>query len=180
MASNETKPGPVQVVPENIPDELKQLKQWVNWYWLYDETTGKWTKPPVNARIFKPGKPYRASHSNPSTWGDYEKALSNFQNFPEEIAGIGFVFTENDPYAGVDLDDCRDPETGEITPFAMGIIERLKSYTEISPSQRGVKIIVKGSLPKDMSEGGGKNEELQIEVYNQKRYFTITGRVHNV
>jgi primase-polymerase (primpol)-like protein len=168
------------LIVENIPDELKCLSQWVNWYWFFDEELGKWTKPLLNPKIFKPGKPYKASHSKPSDWGTYEKALENFQKFPDQIAGIGFVFSPSDPYAGVDLDDCRDAATGEISPFAMSIIEKLKSYTEVSPSQRGVKIIVKGSLPEYVSEGGGKDERLKIEVYDRKRYFTITGQVLNV
>ncbi len=174
------KPGPIYPKVENIPAELKSLPQWVNWCWLFDEELGKWTKPLLNPKIFKPGKPYKASHSKPSTWGTYEKALENFQKFPDQIAGIGFVFSPSDPYAGVDLDDCRNPETGQISPFAMSIIAKLKSYTEVSPSQKGVKIIVKGSLPEYVSEGGAKDERLKIEAYDMKRYFTITGQVLNV
>lgn len=175
MSSNlelREKPGPVHPIVENIPMELKPLHQWVNWYWLFKG--GKWIKPPINPKTRKGG-----SHSNPSTWGTFEQALENLQRC-KWLAGIGFAFSTEDPYAGVDLDDCRNPETGEITPFAMNIIQRLNSYTEISPSQRGVKIIIKGSLPKYVSEGGGKNEELRIEVYDRTRYFTITGQVLNV
>lgn len=171
-------PGPVHLIAENIPDELKAYDQWVNWCWLLED--GKWTKPLVNPKIFRPGKLYRASHSKPATWGAYDRALANFKKAPDEIAGIGFCFTANDPYAGVDLDDCRNPETGEVTPFALQIIHRLKSYTEISPSQCGVKIIVRGSLPGYVSEGGAKNEGLKIEAYEQLRYFTLTGQVLNV
>jgi hypothetical protein len=41
---------------------------------------------------------------------------------------------------GIDLDTCRDPKTGEIAPWAQEIIDRFQTYTEISPSQTGVKL----------------------------------------
>jgi putative DNA primase/helicase len=61
--------------------------------------------------------------------------------------GIGYVFSAEDPYTGIDLDKCRDPETGTIEEWAQEIIISLRSYTEISPSGRGVHIIVRGKLP---------------------------------
>jgi primase-polymerase (primpol)-like protein len=167
-----TKPEPVYPIVENIPEELTRLDQWVNWFWKLDGD--KYTKPLIDPKTLKGG-----SHSDPSTWGTFEQALNKLNNH-KWLAGIGFAFSENDPYAGIDLDDCRNTETGEITPFALSIIHKLNSYTEISPSQRGVKIIVKGRLPEYVSEGGGKNEELRIEVYDRKRYFTITGQVLDV
>jgi hypothetical protein len=78
------------------------------------------------------------------------------------------VFTENDPFAGIDLDKCRDPESGQIDRSAREIIDRLKSYAEISPSNTGVKIFIKGRV------GAGKKRG-RIEVYAKGRYFTVTG-----
>jgi hypothetical protein len=53
----------------------------------------------------------------------------------------GFVFdAERDGIAGIDLDGCRDPTTGEIAEWAMKIVRSINSYTEISPSGTGVKI----------------------------------------
>src|SRR5262249_12807687 len=84
--------------------------------------------------------------------------------------GIGFVFTEDDPYAGIDLDDCRNPETGVIAPWARRIIAVLSSYTEISPSGTGVHIYVQGRLP-----GQGRNLK-PVEIYDRRHYFTVTGQ----
>src|SRR5207244_12523629 len=55
------------------------------------------------------------------------------------FAGVGFVFSSDDPYTGVDLDKCRNPETGQIEEWAQGIIEQLDSYTESSQSGTGVR-----------------------------------------
>lgn len=172
---------PVYPKIENIPAELKALRQWVNWYWKLEE--GKFTKPPINPnpQILEDGsKGLRgASHSNPVTWGTYEQAIENLEKYTW-LSGIGFVFSKSDPYAGIDLDDCRNPGTGEIAEHALEIIRKLKSYTEISPSQTGVKIIVRGSLPEGAPDGGNKNQEKGIEMYDKLRFFTITGEVLNV
>ena len=71
---------------------------------------------------------------------------------------------------GVDLDDCREPESGFIDDGAQATIEQLNSYTEVSPSGRGVHILVTGELP----PGGNKTEG--VEMYSQGRYFTVTGQ----
>ena len=80
------------------------------------------------------------------------------------------MFTEEDAFAGVDLDGCLDPETGEIESWAQELIEELNSYTEISPSGIGVHILVRAQLPP------GRNRKGRIEFYDRGRYFTVTGR----
>ena len=50
--------------------------------------------------------------------------------------GVGFVFSETDPYAGVDLDDCMGQEN-ELGPTAQAIVKDFDTYTEISPSGVG-------------------------------------------
>ena len=88
--------------------------------------------------------------------------------------GIGFVFTADDPFVGVDLDHCRDPETGEVEPWAQEIVDELDSYTEVSPSKTGLHSIVNGKLPP-----GGRRKG-RVEMYEAGRYFTVTGdRVAN-
>ena len=62
------------------------------------------------------------------------------------------MVTRDDPYVGIDLDDCRNPETGEIAAWAQEIIDRFDSYTEVSPTGTGVRILIRtatGLLPGD-------------------------------
>src|SRR5436309_9285146 len=113
-----------------IPSELIPNKQWVGWRFAMRD--GKRTKVPVNPLTGKP-----ASSTDPSSWADLESAVKAVN--VKKLDGIGFVFTENDPYTGVDLDDCRNPETGELAPWAAEIVESLSSYSELSPSQTGIK-----------------------------------------
>ncbi len=159
---------------ENIPEELKKVNQWVCWEHRQCQKTGKMSKIPID-----PSTKKKASTDNVNTWGSFEKALRCCKK--NNLSGIGFVLSEDDDYMGIDLDNCRNPESGEFEPWAQEIITRMDSYTEISPSGRGVKIFVRGKLPGEKhriqglpsfgtSDGG-------IEIYNDKRYFTVTGDI---
>ncbi|WP_318571278.1 hypothetical protein [Salinigranum marinum] len=68
----------------------------------------------------------------------------------------------------MDLDDCRDSTTGELTSWAQDIVDRLDSYSEVSPSGRGVHVIVEGELPP------GRNRRGDVEMYDEARFFTVT------
>jgi primase-polymerase (primpol)-like protein len=83
--------------------------------------------------------------------------------------GVGFVFTAIDRFLGVDLDDCREPEDGTLSEPACEIVEELDSYTEVSPSGTGVHVLAVGSLPEGRSRHG------TVEMYDDARFFTITG-----
>ena len=149
--------------PEKIPEELKALPQWV--CWSLEEREGKLTKVPKNPKTGE-----NAKADDPDTWGKFSEAVSLYQaHRGNGIAGVGFEFSPDDPFTGVDLDKCVDPVNGEIEPWAKAIVDRLDSYTEWSPSGIGLHILVRGKLP------GGGNRKGQIEMYNRNRYFTVTG-----
>jgi hypothetical protein len=86
-----------------------------------------------------------------------------------QLDGVGYVFSADDPYVGIDLDTCRDLETGVIEPWAVEIVDDIGSYTEISPSGRGVHIIGRGTIPGDRHRAGN------IEMYDSVRFFRMTG-----
>jgi len=161
------KPKPLARTFEEIPPELKALPQWVTWKFDWrdgkDGKEGKWTKVPYRADGRGP-----ASSTDPSTWATFEKAAS-----ARGFDGIGFVFSPDDPYVGVDLDGCRNPETGTLTEEAEGWIARFATYTEVSPSGTGVKLIGVGALPEDSK--GHRNAAVGVEVYDKGRFFTVTG-----
>lgn len=141
-------------------DELKQRSQWV--CWRLEERDGKTTKIP-----YDPSTGRRASSTDPATWGTYDQAVAGCKRYG--CTGIGFVFSEADPYVGVDLDHCRNAETGELEAWAQELIADLNSYAELSPSRTGVHIFVRGQ------QVGERNRAGQIEVYARGRYFTWTG-----
>jgi hypothetical protein len=145
---------------DRIPSELKALSRFVAWR---EETRdGKPTKIPVDAKTG-----HNAAVDRPETWANFGAALAAVNRNGNR--GIGFVLTEADPYTVIDLDKCRDPDTGTIEPWAWKIIRQLNSFTEISPSGRGLHIWAKGKLPP-----GGRRKG-HIEAYSDKRYLTLTG-----
>ena len=118
MHAQPERPVPFQGDLRNLPEALSPLKQLPNWVcWRYELRTGKWTKPPL-----QPGNPKRyAKNNDPSTWGTYEQALAAFE--AGQCDGIGFNLLGTD-IAAFDIDDCRDPATGDIAPEAMAIVDR--------------------------------------------------------
>src|SRR5262249_45677235 len=127
----------VTVSVSTIPSELTTYTQWVGWK-LGAEQNGRRQKVPFN-----PQTGDRASVSDPSTWATFEEAARVLERYD----GLGFVLTPDDPFVGVDLDHCRDPRTGTIEKWAQDIIDRLRSYTEITPSGTGIRIFLRGTLP---------------------------------
>ena len=107
-----------------------------------------------------------ASTTDPSTWCSYETALDAHLNG----IGTGLGFNLGEGFCGIDLDDCRDPDTGEFEPWAQDILDAVKSYREVSPSQCGVKIFCLGKLPGPAFKNG------KVEFYEGGRYFTYTGQ----
>lgn len=156
------RPSVLPVNLANIPVELKDLPQFVAWKFV--RRNEKWTKIPVNPRNGN-----NADTTDPSTWGTIIEAMQRYTTHPQMVAGIGFVFSENDPFAGVDLDDSIDPATNELKPWAKVIVDELNSYTEVSPSGTGVKIFVRGSIPPKGRKKGN------IETYDNDRFFALTG-----
>jgi len=144
----------------NIPKELKEQPNWVNW--ISPKRNGKSTKIPVN-----PKTGGFAKSNDPSTWATFDEASSRYES--DHVAGVGFVFTSS-PFCGIDLDHCRDSETGVIKAWAKKIMRNVKTYAEVSPSGTGVHLICKGELPP-----GGRNSG-RVEMYDTGRYFTVTGQ----
>jgi putative DNA primase/helicase len=145
---------------ESIPDELKTQANWVCYRMEPRFGQPKPTKIPYN-----PVTGDKAKANEPRTWSKYETCFAAANR--GEYAGIGFEFAP--PFIGVDLDHCRDAETGEIEDWAQEIIAHLHSYTEASPSGTGVHILIRGKLPP------GRRRQGPVEMYDAARFFTMTG-----
>ncbi|MEW6125018.1 MAG: DUF3987 domain-containing protein [Pseudomonadota bacterium] len=156
---------------DRLPDlpalaELKGYKQWVGWTWTRRQTADgwRWTKPPVN-----PTNGRSANVASQTTWASYDRAAKAVEE--RELAGVGFVLTERDPYIGIDLDKCRDPATGEIDAWALEVLAFAETYAEVSPSETGIRLIARGGIEK-----ASKCDPAGVEIYDRGRYVTITGR----
>jgi hypothetical protein len=154
------KPKAIPVLAENIPAELKDKGHWVGW--RYQQKQEEWTKVPVCCTTGSPGKV-----NDPQTWCEFETAFACHQK--KDLSGIGFVLTLDEGLCGIDLDHCRDPETGMVKLWAWTIIRLMASYTEVTPSGTGIRIFVRGTLPGDRRKKG------DVEMYDKNKYLTTTG-----
>lgn len=163
---------------DELAPKLKERDRWV--CWTYETRDGEETKPPIAPFD---GQRY-ASTTDPDTWGSYEGAVAYHERDDTDTEGVGYVLGDGDMVAGADLDGCRVPETGKKEPWAEEIIERLDSYTEISPSGTGLRIFVVALMP----DGGNRKpqkqtleaiedckKESELELYDEGRYLTFTG-----
>lgn len=168
------KPSALDHRSDSVPVELRDQSCWLTWRW--ERRDDEWTKPPYSARTGEAG-----SSTDPATWSTYAEARDALRT--GRYDGIGYALQADSGQAGVDLDDCVDPETGKVDAWARAIVKRVDSYTEFSPSGRGLRIFLKAALP-----GRGHNKKLHkidperyprpkagIEAYDRGRYLTVTG-----
>jgi putative DNA primase/helicase len=163
----ETSPKTLPVADDKIPPEMAKTRRWIGWRW--QRPKDRWTKVPVS---LKSGKPIDAANT-----GKGHMTLAEFSTIKQSpnISGLGF--TLGDGFAGIDLDNCRDPETGELAGWAQAIIAELGSYTEVSPTGTGVKVFglaSSGDWPEKWSRKHYQDGE--FEVYTTGRYFCVTGQ----
>jgi primase-polymerase (primpol)-like protein len=151
--------------------ELGHRRHWCCWRGepvLNDDSTHKrdarghlkWSKRPRRPTGFP------ASHSDPRTWSHFAECAAALSDPRLAFDGIGIVLAAADPFTGVDLDGC--VERGVLEPWAETIVRDLDGYAELSPSGRGVRILVRGSI------GAGRKKG-DIEVYSTLRFLTLTG-----
>ena len=148
----------------NIPDELKQLNQWLVWRQENVVGSSKPTKIPYNPKTGK-----KASVTDPSHWCSYNDAVNCLAN-GGSYNGVGLVLTRNDPYFVCDLDNAKGNKA--IIDQQKKIAEKFDTYSEISPSGMGLHTVGKGSIP------SGRRKDC-IEIYSSERYITFTGNVYN-
>src|SRR5262249_1374879 len=120
-----------------------------------------WTKVPYQPN----GK--RAKNNDPTTWSSYDDVIAHVAKFD----GIGFCLL-NSGLAAFDIDHCR---ASAIHPWANDLVAKVGSYTEITPSGTGLRIIGYGIGP-EVHCKRPVTDGVSLEAYRQaKRYITITG-----
>ena len=161
------KPRPMALNADPVPAELIAMPQWCGFRFEWKPKEKKWDKPPYS---IKTGR--KCNSGELAALADFSSALAAHRE--KRFDGIGFRFRPDDPFAGVDLDGCRDPQTGAIAPWAQRRIDRFATYTEISPSGKGVKMFFRAGLPAK-ARTAGSDQGQGVETYSQGRYFTVTG-----
>ena len=164
---------------ENIPDELKQLDQWVNYKMLWVEEKQKFTKPPVDENGYN-----KKDWNTEENLMSFKNAVKNYNNC-SVIAGIGFAPNgakiNGKKITIFDIDHCitsKDNIVGvddELTPEAKHILNAFDSYAEVSPSDDGLHIVGLSDIP-----DGHRHKTIDnYELFSDSGYVTMTGRIVN-
>jgi putative DNA primase/helicase len=164
-----SRPTPLRVSIDPIPHQLRTLKQWVAWYYRYEPLrTGEKTWQTV---LIDPHTGKFASTKKPETWGTLDAAHQHYQRSQDD--GISFVLTPQIGLVGVALDHCRDPDSRDIAPWAQAIVDRLRTYVEVSPLGTGLRVWLEGTKPPNGRKKG--DIEMYDRTYIDRRYVTVTG-----
>ncbi len=155
---------------ELIPADLRAQKRFVGWKWKYKPAEGKkaakWDKPPIDPRTG-----HEIDATDPANWLGFDEAR---QLAIRHGDGIGIALGSKDNrlgIVGVDIDACIDAQ-GNIDPAAISIVDKLNSYTEYTPSGKGLRVLVWASKPGERC----KHTKRKVELYESDRYLTLTGR----
>ena len=154
---------------DNIPAELR-AGLWNPFKLVWNEDRGKDDKIPFNASTG-----WAASTKKPDQWHPFDDALAAYKRGRGSYDGIGKLCRRGEP-TGVDLDKCRNLSTGEVEWWAQAVVDKLNSYTEISPSATGLRIYVIGDIPTDI--GWSKDSYLEMYAGHRPRFLTVTGNVY--
>ena len=170
------KPDVISPEFENIPETLRDIDQWVCWKQkLHENKDGskRWTKVPVQVD----GSGF-ASSTDEDTWGSFRQAVG-YYNSHDDVDGIGIVISEeHDDLIGVDVDDCRDSDTGEIVDSVdevTDLLDSMDTYAEVSPSGTGLRMFILGESDAPGSCEADLSGDAHVEKYVTGRYLTVTG-----
>jgi AAA domain len=181
--STATTPSSSIIQPEALTlADLANRPIWVGW--RQETRDADLTKLPYDPKTGR-----LAASDNASTWATRNEAQGWVAT--QRGDGVGIMLRQLDGgtfLCGVDLDTCRTSESDDIAPWAQEIIDRLMTYTEVSPSGTGAKAfftvasadlaavetLFDGKHGRSFKKGNGKHPPA-IEIYRGRRYFAVTG-----
>jgi hypothetical protein len=150
---------------EQVPSVLRELRQWC--FWRRELVKGRYAKIPYTFMG------YRGSSTNPETWSRLDLLLKILSQRPDFADGVSFVVTREDPFCGLDFDECLT-DTGCEKPWVRSVLKVFSDcYAEVTPSGAGLRVWCLARLEKalyqDLPSG-------RVEAYCEGRHFTFTGQ----
>ena len=151
----------------SLPQAMQDLPHWL--LWRFESYAGD--KKPRKVPYYASGRKRQGEQGSEKDRAElvsFDLVLAELQRGRWD--GVGFAFLPGDGLIGIDIDGAIDAETGEVSQRCQAIIDACASYTEYSPSGRGVHIIVAGETKTF------KDNSIGLEVFCGRQFFTCTGR----
>jgi len=158
------------VLPDAIPALLRKRDHWAVWRGEWNRAKNKYDK-----HICQVGGFFQASPTDPAHWTSFEHAFAAYET--GRYHGLAFALTLDDGIVGFDVDHARHPLNGAIPGFIRDLIAGLDTYTEISPSNTGLRAFAFGKLPDGkgrVKDKLGHYREIKLEIY-AAHFFNVTG-----
>jgi len=131
-----------------------------------DSRPGKTDKIPID-----PIRRYKINHLSPESWMTAEEAIT-YNHILGVGYGVGFVFTKDDPYFFIDIDDCLSQDNSW-SALSLEIASHFPGASiEISSSGKGLHIIGRGHA---LEHACKSSTYANIEFYTQQRFVALTG-----
>lgn len=141
---------------------LNDYPQFILYRTVWSAAKGKMEKLPVS-----PHTGNVCDAHDPAQWMRYEDAYQACLRFNQN--GVGYVFTEHDPFWFLDPDKCF--QDGDWTPLAKRLSAQLAGAgLEVSGSGKGLHLIGSGTVPPHSS----RNQEHKLELYTSGRFCALT------
>lgn len=158
------------VLHDNIPEFLRHRRAWC--LWAYTDDTSKPRKEKPTKVPWQADMAYRAASNKSKTWRSFGYTLDQYQHRVKDgkAHGLGCFMSPDDDLVGIDIDHCIDAD-GRLSPEAQEIVRRFRSYTEISPSGKGVRIFASGVKPGHRE----KNGTYEFYDHTSTRFLTVSG-----
>lgn len=156
---------------QTLPAALATLQEYRQFvlYKLVPKKDGKFDKIPVNPFTRHPYPKGSDWQKDPSQMTDFATASANVM----QGYGVGFLFTPNDPFFFLDIDNCLNADGQTWSPLALELINALPGAAiEVSSSGRGLHIIGYG---RPQIPHGNKNAAYGLEFYTEWRFAALTG-----
>ena len=157
--------------PVSMPIAIKSLKGWLVWKLEHMPGEPKPRKVPYYVDGRKRSG-VQGSDADRTALATYERACLACEK--GGYSGIGLAILPEWKITAVDFDDVIDAEGG-LHPEVAGLVAT--TYSEVSPSGRGVRAFFTGSVKGNRKDNAGRP---QVEFFTSKGFVTVTGNITDV
>lgn len=154
------------LIPESVPDALRNLQGWLLWKFEHPEGTTKPRKVPYYSNGGRrQGVQGRPEDRQQLTTFEQAKAAATRRGFD----GVGLALMPEFGIVALDFDNCM--ADGGVHPDVEKLVAG--TYAEYSPSGKGVRAFMVGQLGNNKSNNTGT---WGFETFSTKGFVTVTGK----